>query len=198
MGLGIFSSGLPHLRDAERRVAMMESPYTAWQGLFRFGLPVREPGGIAMLRRTGIVSMTCLGVLLFGGATAPQSCTANTQPTNIGPSTGQVVGAAVAVVGVVVLGTVVLVEVHESHHTIKGCVMAAPGGLQVEDMNNGRVYNVSGVTANVKVGDVVKLHGDKEKKAKGETSQGFVIQKINKDYGACKAAAVQAAATTMP
>jgi hypothetical protein len=140
-----------------------------------------------MFRRTGIVSMACLSVVLLSGANAPDSCaTASPAPSSIGPSTGEIVGAAAAVVGVVVVGTVVLVEVHKSHHTIKGCVMAGSGGLQVEDTDNGHIYDVSGVTAGVKVGDVVRLHGDKEKKVKGETSQGFVIQKMNKDYGACK------------
>ena len=45
------------------------------------------------------------------------------------------------------------------------------------------------------MGDVVRLHGDKEKKVKGETAQGFVIQKMSKDYGACKAMAATPATT---
>ena len=146
-----------------------------------------------MFRRTGIVSMTCLTAVLLSGATAPQSC--NTQPAQpIGPSTGEVVGAAFAVVGVVVIGTVVLVEVHNSHHTIKGCVTAGPSGLQVQDTDNTHTYNVTGVTADVKVGDVVRLHGNKEKKKKGDTGQGFFIENISKDYGPCKVTAAQTAA----
>ena len=149
-----------------------------------------------MFRRTGLVSMTCLAAFLLSGATAPQSCAPPPQSTgSIGPSTGEIVGAAVAVVGVVVVGTVVLVEVHNSHHTIKGCVLAGPGGLQVQDMNNTHTYNVSGVTTGVKVGDVVRLHGDKQKKIKGDPGQGFVIQKINKDYGACQVAAAPTSVT---
>jgi hypothetical protein len=145
-----------------------------------------------MFRRTGIVSMTCLTAVLLSGATSPQSCNTNTQP--IGPSTGEVVGAAFAVVGVVVIGTVVLVEVHNSHHTIKGCVTAGPSGLQVQDTDNTHTYNVTGVTADVKVGDVVRLHGNKEKKKKkGDTGQGFFIEKISKDYGPCKVTAAQTA-----
>lgn len=140
--------------------------------------------------------MIVLTSFLLGGATSPQSCnTSNSQPTTIGPSKGEVVGAAVAVVAVVVVATVVLVEVHNSHHTIKGCVSMGPSGLQVKDTGNQKIYNVSGVTTGVKVGDVVRLHGDKEKKKKGETDQGFVIQKISKNYGACQVTAVQAAAT---
>jgi hypothetical protein len=149
-----------------------------------------------MFRRTGIVSMTCLAALLLSGATSTQSC--NTTPQSvggIGPSKGEIIGAAVGVVAVVVIGTVVLVEVHNSHHTIKGCVLAGPGGLQVQDMSNTHIYNVSGVTTGVKVGDVVRLHGDKQKKVKGDPSQGFVIQKINKDYGACTVTAVPTSVT---
>lgn len=143
--------------------------------------------------------MTCFAILQVSGTT-PQSCNTTSQPaTSVGPSTGEVVGAAVAVVGVAVLGTVVLVEVHNSHHTIKGCVTAGSGGLQVRDTANQHIYDVSGVTAGVKVGDVVRLHGDKEKKTKGETSQGFVIQKMNKDYGPCEVPGTPtAAAATAP
>ena len=44
-----------------------------------------------MLRRTGVVSMTCLAAFLLSGATATQSC--NPPPQPIGPSTGEIVGA---------------------------------------------------------------------------------------------------------
>jgi hypothetical protein len=146
-----------------------------------------------MFRRTGTVSMIVLTAYLLSGATSPQQC--NTSNQSLGPSEGEVIGAAVAVVGVVVIGTVVLVEVHNSHHTIKGCVTMGPSGLQVEDSGNQKIYTVTGVTTGVKVGDVVRLHGNKEKKKKGDPDQGFVIEKISKDYGACKVTAVQAAST---
>lgn len=150
-----------------------------------------------MLRHNGIVSMTCLAVLLQSGTTM-QSCNTTPASTSIGPSKGEVIGAAVAVVAVVVVGTVVLVEVHNSHHTIKGCVTSGPNGLQVQDMNNAHIYYVSGVTTGVKVGDQVRLHGDKQKKVKGDPGQGFVIQKINKDYGACKATTAMAVTPAPP
>jgi hypothetical protein len=136
-----------------------------------------------MNRRAGIVSMIVLTTLLLSGATS-QGC--NSSNDSIGPSKGEVVGAAVAVVAVVAIGTVVLVEVHKSHHTIKGCVSAGPNGLQVEDMDNHKIYDVTGVTANVKAGDQVRLHGNKQKKTKGATTQTFTIEKLNKDFGPCK------------
>jgi hypothetical protein len=136
-----------------------------------------------MFRRAGTISLVTLSLFLFCGQSVPPiSCN---KP--IGPSTGEVVGVGVAAVGVVVIGTVVLVHVHNSHHAIKGCVVAGPSGVQIQsgtgtDM---KTYTLSGDT-NVKVGDLVKVHGDKVKKVKGSTDdQTFMVEKLNKDYGPC-------------
>jgi hypothetical protein len=139
-----------------------------------------------MNRRVGVVSSIVLSTLLLSGATTQSCNNSNTNNESIGPSKGEVIGVAVGVVAVIALGTVVLIEVHNAHHTIKGCVLGGPAGLQVEDMDNQKIYDVTGVTANVKVGDKVRLHGNKEKKVKGATTQTFVIEKLNKDYGPCK------------
>ena len=65
--------------------------------------------------------MAVLTVFLLCGATAPQQCTpAKTQSS----SDAGIVAAGVAVVAVVAIGTVVLVEVHKSHHQVRGCVTA--------------------------------------------------------------------------
>ena len=147
-----------------------------------------------MNRRAITLPVICIASLLLSGATT-QSCNTASQPSSsIGPSKGEVIGVAVAAVAVVAVGTVVLVEVHNSHHTIKGCVTTGSAGLQVHDADNTHTYNVTGVTTGVKVGDVVRLHGDKEKKKKGDPGQGFVIQKISKDYGPCTVTAGQATA----
>jgi hypothetical protein len=48
------------------------------------------------------------------------------------------------------------------------------------------------VTQDVKVGDRIKIHGDKENKPKGSTAdQVFTVQKLNKNYGACQIASAQ-------
>jgi hypothetical protein len=139
-----------------------------------------------MNRRSGIIATTALSSFIFcGAATTTQGC--NNQ--RIGPSEGEVVAAGVGVVAVVAVGTVVLIEVHNSHHTIKGCVTAGPTGIQVQNEGDKKVYTVTGVTQNVKVGDRIKVHGDKEKMAKGSTAeQIFVVQKLNKNYGVCQVA----------
>ncbi len=139
-----------------------------------------------MQRRKGLAAIAVLGsVLLSGAGSTTQGC--NGSNFNIGPSKGQIVGAAVGVGAVIAVGTIVLVEVHKSHHTVRGCVLAGPDGLTVH--TDQKVYALTGVTANVKVGDIVKLNGDKEKHQKDSAGdQDFMIQKISRDYGPCKAA----------
>jgi hypothetical protein len=133
-------------------------------------------------RQAGIVSLAAVSIFLLCGDTAPASC----NQTQIGPSKGEVIGVGVAAVAVVVIGTVTLVHVHNSHHTIKGCVVAGPNGVQIRSDNGGKTYTLAGST-NVKVGDLVKVHGDKVKKVKGSTDdETFTVEKLNKDYGPCK------------
>jgi hypothetical protein len=139
--------------------------------------------------RTGAVSMIAVTSFLFCGATAPTGCATTTAPAPA-PSAAPLIGAAVAVVGITV-GTVVLIEVQHSHHTIKGCVLAGPGGLQVQDDGNMKIYDLTGTTADVKVGDQVRVHGDKKKKEKGAADQVFEVAKLNRDYGPCKVSVAQ-------
>jgi hypothetical protein len=143
-----------------------------------------------MNRRVGIVSLAALGPLLLCGATGPTQCTGH-----IGPSTGEVVGATVGIAAAVVVGTVVLIEVNKSHHTIKGCVTSGPDGLEVHDEKNNRTYALTGVTANVKPGDIVKVSGSKQKNAKDNAgNQDFKVAKMSRDYGPCTAPATPAPA----
>ena len=135
-----------------------------------------------MYRRTGIVSMIAVSLFLLCGQTAPVECKGS-----IGPSTGEVVGVGVAAVGVITVGTIVLVHVHNSHHNIKGCVVSGPSGIQIKSGTGSdmKTYTLSGDT-NVKVGDLVKVHGSKVKKVKNSTDdQTFMVEKLNKDYGPC-------------
>jgi hypothetical protein len=147
-----------------------------------------------MNRRAGLVSMAVVTSLIFCGAqTSTQGC-ANSQPA---PSHTGAEAAGIAIVAGVVVGAVVLVAVHHAHHTIKGCVSAGPNGVVVQDSGNMKVYALSGVTADVKVGDEVRVHGARAKQKKGDLGDPvFVVEKLNKDYGPCKASATSMAKTT--
>jgi hypothetical protein len=147
-----------------------------------------------MNRRAGLVSMAVVTSLIFCGAqTSTQGC-ANSQPA---PTHTGAEAAGIAIVAGVVVGTVVLVEVHRSHHTLKGCVSTSANGLVVQDSSNAKVYSLSGVTADVKVGDEVRVHGTKVKQKKGEVGDPlFTVEKLSKDYGPCKLSAASMAKTT--
>jgi|HubBroStandDraft_5_1064220.scaffolds.fasta_scaffold206688_1 hypothetical protein len=145
-----------------------------------------------MNRRIGIVSMVALSSFLLCGmqSVPPASCN-----EHIGPSTGEVVGIAAAIGAVIVVGTVVLVKVHNSHHTIRGCVISGPDGLEVRNESDQKTYALTGAQTSVKVGDIVKINGTKEKTRKDSAgNEDFVVTKMSKDYGPCKAALASGAA----
>lgn len=138
------------------------------------------------MRRTGLVSVAAAASLLLCAANSTSGC--NSSSGHIGPSNGEVYGAAAGIAAAVVVGTVVLVEVNKSHHTIKGCVTASPEGLEVENEKDNKTYALTGVTANVKPGDIVQVHGSKEKGEKDSAgNHEFKVEKMSRDYGPCKA-----------
>ena len=140
---------------------------------------------LTLFRRTGAISMICLASLCFCGATNPQGCQA--QKFNVGPSKGEVAAALVGTAAVVAIGAVVLVEVHKSHHTVKGCVSAGPGRVMVTTLGEKpKTFLLEGDIASVKMGDLVQFHGNKVKRTKDRSAdQTFEVQKISKDFGPC-------------
>jgi len=123
-------------------------------------------------------------------AVSPTGCANGVQNTKIslGPS-GADLAAAVVGVGAVVVGTVVIIKVHNSHHTVKGCVFSDPNGLQVQSEGDLKTYALTGETSNIRVGDLVRFHGTKLKKVKSSPGNRiFVVEKVTRDYGPCRLA----------
>ena len=93
-----------------------------------------------------------------------------------------------AAIAAVVAGTAVGVTYAVKHHnhTLQGCVSSDANGLKLRT-SDAKIYTLKGETASIKVGDNVKFHGSKMKKAKGDSAgdQVFEVQKISKDYGPC-------------
>jgi hypothetical protein len=136
-----------------------------------------------MIRRTGVLSLVALTAFLLCGATDPNGCQSSGN-SHIGPTGGQI-AAAVAGVAIVVVGTVVLIEVHKHHHNVKGCVLSGPNGIEVQTLgDNPTTYTLTGDASKVQVGDLVRLHGSKSKGDSGDHI--FKVQKISRDYGPCK------------
>jgi hypothetical protein len=194
------------MRDARELPRCFHDPHTKSLGSLQIGKPESkpqdkeqpmrfflnspQPGRRTIKPGTGTVAMVALTSFLFCGATAPTGCVTTTTPAPAPASSkAPVIGAVVAVVGIG-FGTAVLIEAHRSHN-IKGCVLAGPGGLQLQDDGDMKIYDLAGTTADVKVGDQVRVHGDKKKKEKGATDQIFAVQKLNRDYGPCKVSVTQ-------
>jgi uncharacterized protein DUF5818 len=131
-------------------------------------------------RRLGITAFAGLTVLLCSGSTAPTQCQGS-----IGPSSGEIIGAAVGVGAVIAVAIIVPVEISQSHHIVTGCVMTSANGLELQT-SGGKTYALEGDAASIKVGDRVKVHGSKIKKTKDSTGPGvFRVEKLNRDYGPC-------------
>jgi hypothetical protein len=129
------------------------------------------------------ISLGALALVLTGccAPNAP-SC----QNESIGPSEGEVVGVIVGVVAAAGVATAVLINVEHTHHNVKGCISTTPAGLEITDAKTRQRFLLSGATADLKGGSLVRIHGSRAKKPHGSTSdQGFVVQSLNKNYGAC-------------
>ena len=142
-----------------------------------------------MFRRAGITPVAtfavCLSTLTLGCVPGPTQSIGS-----IGPSKGEIVAAAVGVVaGVAVITTVVVVEVH-NHHTVKGCLINGPNGMQIQESNDAKTtYALEHAPAELKVGDLVRLHGDRGPKVERGGIRSFKVTEIKKTYGACPAVA---------
>ena len=136
-----------------------------------------------MRYRRGIAALVILSSLLLGRANA-QFFGPDIPGTSITP--GQAIGIVVGSAVVITVVTVILV--HNAHPTLKGCVTAGPGGMLLHNDGDQKTYALSGTTASVKVGDVVKVKGKKYKKQKDSAgNEEFSVTQIGKDYGPCKA-----------
>ncbi len=109
------------------------------------------------------------------------------QGDRIGPSGGEVAAAAVGVGAVVAV--VVVLAVSHGHHTISGCVISGPHGLELQTRDS-RTWTLEGDSADLKAGHRVKIHGSRIKKPEGNPA-AFRMQRLDKDNGLCNEAQPQ-------
>jgi hypothetical protein len=96
-----------------------------------------------------------------------------------------VVGIAVGTAAAITIVTIVLV--HNAHPTLKGCVAAGPAGLLMHNDGDQKTYALTGSTASVRAGDIVKVKGKKYKKQRDTAgNEEFAVTQLGKDYGPCK------------
>jgi len=129
-----------------------------------------------------ILAMVAACALLLA-ATA----TAQPQSGTIGGVTGGdavAIGVAIAVIGAGI-GFGVFYAVHHGH-SLDGCAVSGANGLELQNRGDQQTYALIGDTAGIKPGERVRISGKKEKKSGGAHPQ-FLVEKLNKDFGACNA-----------
>jgi hypothetical protein len=124
------------------------------------------------------VTLKALAVVMLL-AVLSRSASAQTGLGHIGPTTGEVVGAAVGVAAVTTL--VLYLTLHKTY--ITGCTQTAEGGSALTD-HDGLTYLLVDESSGLKAGQRVKLQGKKKKDKQGKLS--FRVSKIKKDYGPCQ------------
>lgn len=139
-----------------------------------------------------ITACCCLGAATdANGQNAPRARSADTLSHDV----NAVVGGSVAIVGAVAAVAIVFAVTHD-HHTLKGCVSSGPNGPELQTSDS-KTYSLEGDSSAIKVGDMVKFHGSKVKKAKdSKANQVFFFEEMKKNYGPCHVTAVPAAGAT--
>jgi hypothetical protein len=112
---------------------------------------------------------------------APRPAAANSLPTHsdivwIGVGVGAI-GAGIA------LG--IYFAVHHNP-TLTGCAVSTPNGLQLQSQGDQQTYALVGAVAGIKSGERIRVSGKEEKKSVGANRQ-FIVEKLSKDFGSCRA-----------
>jgi preprotein translocase subunit Sss1 len=71
------------------------------------------------------------------------------------------------------------------NRSLTGCAVSGASGLQLQNAGDQQSYALIGDVAGIKPGDRVRVSGKKEKGKPGASRQ-FLVEKLGKDYGACK------------
>ncbi len=113
--------------------------------------------------------------------------TSDTAKAQIGVTNTQ---ARWIVVGIAAIGAGIGIGIFYAFHhghSLDGCALSGPNGFELQNRGDQQTYALIGEVAGVKPGDRVRVSGKKDKKKSGGPQQ-FLVEKLTKDYGACKAA----------
>ncbi len=116
--------------------------------------------------------------ICFGLASQTPSSKAETLKT-----VGDELVIAIVAVSAAVVVVVILAVRHQA--STKGCVSRGPEGLQITSLDNSVTYQLSGDTAPLRPGELVRLKGKKKSARHNGGQPLLIVSKIGKDYGAC-------------
>jgi hypothetical protein len=125
-----------------------------------------------------IVAIIAICALLATIATKPAK--ANSIPTQSDIAwIGVAIGAIGAGIGIGIYYAV------RHNRALTGCAVSGASGLQLQNESDQQSYALIGDVAGIKPGDRVRVSG---KKGKGKTGapRQFLVEKLGKDFGACK------------
>jgi hypothetical protein len=161
--------------------------------------PVREPlreAGIlhpSKTRKADFMNRSLffrMGIFLLCLCLLPVQTPAQSGQIGISKGQGDAIIAGIAGAGVAI-GIVIYFALSRPP-SIKGCAVIGPNGLELKNEGDGQTFQLLGITSDVKPGDRVRVQG--KKKAISKSSSGnptFLVEKLAKDYGACKASSVK-------
>jgi len=93
------------------------------------------------------------------------------------------IGVAIGAIGAGI-GIGIFFAFHHGH-SLNGCAVSGSSGLQLQNRGDWQSYALTGEVAAIMPGDRVRVSGKKAKKSSGG-AQDFVVEKLTRDYGACK------------
>jgi hypothetical protein len=133
-----------------------------------------------------IATLVICGLLIPINASAQARHHAAFEGLGSGAKTTLIV--AVLVTAVALIGVGVYFAVRQGH-TVKGCVADGANGLDLQT-ESGQSFVLLGATTGLKAGERVKVTGARKKRVNGVTDkQSFIVDKLDKDYGACAVSA---------
>lgn len=87
----------------------------------------------------------------------------------------------------------IFLAVNHGRHLLEGCVSTGPDGPQLQT-SDAKTFALQGDPAIFKVGDRVKVHGDRVRRSKdSKGNQVFKVDKIKRNYGPCQITQTRAA-----
>jgi hypothetical protein len=111
----------------------------------------------------------------------------DTAKAQIGVTNSQARWVAVGIAAIGAgIGLGIYFAVRPHRHSLTGCAGSGPDGPELVSENDQQVYALAGEIAGIKSGERIRVSGNKEKKSAGALPQ-FRVEKLNKDFGACKA-----------
>jgi len=135
-----------------------------------------------------LAALLICGLLTQANAAGPPRRQAALEGVGLGAKTTIVVALVIAAAAAIGVGVYFAVR---QGHTVKGCVASSKDGIELQT-GSGQSFALLGATTGIKAGDRIKVTGSREKKVNGVTDrQSFVVDKLDKDYGACTIAPVR-------